>query len=79
MEKHTKIIFILITMIAIFLVECANQLPPDGGEVDTIPPEIIEVYPADGTVNFSDDYLNQIYYLLYQPLVLKTLHHLEQA
>ncbi len=35
---------------------CANQLPPGGGEVDKIPPKIIETYPADGTTNFNDDY-----------------------
>jgi hypothetical protein len=39
-----------------FLAGCANQLPPDGGEVDTTPPEIIFVYPEDGTTNFSDSY-----------------------
>lgn len=35
---------------------CANQLPPTGGEVDKIPPEIEEVFPADGTINFNEDY-----------------------
>lgn len=35
---------------------CANQLPPTGGEPDKIPPEIVEVYPIDGTTKFSDDY-----------------------
>lgn len=43
-------------MLAFVLSECANQLPPGGGEVDTIPPKIIEVYPEDGTTNFKDDY-----------------------
>lgn len=43
-------------MLAFVLSECANQLPPGGGEVDTIPPRIIEVYPEDGTTNFKDDY-----------------------
>ncbi|MGB5530883.1 MAG: Ig-like domain-containing protein [Ignavibacteriaceae bacterium] len=38
------------------MIKCANQLPPTGGEVDKIPPEIIEVYPADGTINFEEDY-----------------------
>ncbi len=41
----------------LLLLKCANQLPPTGGEVDLIPPEIVEVYPVSGTVNFSDDYL----------------------
>ena len=53
-KRKLKNIFWII--IAFFLSECANQLPPDGGEVDTIPPKIIEVYPEDGTTNFKDDY-----------------------
>lgn len=32
---------------------CANQLSPPGGEVDTIPPKILETVPKDGTVNFT--------------------------
>ena len=43
-------------LISFLLSTCANQLPPGGGEVDKIPPEIVEVYPVDGTTNFSDDY-----------------------
>ena len=43
-------------LISFFFSTCANQLPPGGGEVDKIPPEIVEVYPVDGTTNFSDDY-----------------------
>ncbi len=44
-------------LIAAFIFsECANQLPPSGGEIDTIPPKIMEAYPEDGTVNFTDDY-----------------------
>lgn len=39
-----------------FVVSCANQLPPEGGEIDTTPPEIISTYPEDGTINFSDNY-----------------------
>ncbi len=35
---------------------CANQLPPDGGPVDKTPPQIMDVYPADGTTNFHDDH-----------------------
>ena len=40
-----------------FLISCANQLPPGGGEVDTVPPEIIFSYPENGTTNFKDDYI----------------------
>lgn len=35
---------------------CANQLPPSGGPLDKEPPEIIKIYPADGTINFNDNY-----------------------
>lgn len=34
--------------------QCANQLPPGGGEVDRIPPEIIETNPESGTINFHE-------------------------
>ncbi|MBK9099421.1 MAG: Ig-like domain-containing protein [bacterium] len=50
----STLIFVLLSFILI--IRCANQLPPSGGEVDKIPPEIAEVYPADGTVNFKDNY-----------------------
>ncbi|HCY77316.1 MAG TPA: hypothetical protein DHV28_15475 [Ignavibacteriales bacterium] len=40
-----------------FLAGCANQLPPGGGEVDKIPPEIIYSYPETGTINFKDDHI----------------------
>jgi hypothetical protein len=36
------------------LAGCAGQRPPEGGPLDTVPPEIISVYPAPNTVNFSD-------------------------
>lgn len=39
---------------ALTLVSCANQLPPDGGPIDTIPPTIISTYPAPYTVHFDD-------------------------
>ena len=49
-----KIIFYIIL---IFLSGCANQVPPGGGEPDRIPPEVVEIYPPDGTINFDDDYM----------------------
>ncbi len=53
--KNTRtLIFLLLSFI--FLIKCANQLPPTGGEVDKIPPEIEEVYPPDGTINYDEDY-----------------------
>ena len=50
---YTIFFFILLSFI---LLKCANQLPPTGGDVDRIPPEIEEVYPADGTTNYDEDY-----------------------
>ena len=52
-NKKNTLIFLLLSFI---LIKCANQLPPTGGEVDKIPPEIEEVFPADGTINFKEDY-----------------------
>ncbi len=37
--------------------KCANQLPPGGGAIDTIPPKIVDVYPINGTTKFSDDHI----------------------
>jgi hypothetical protein len=53
-NNRIKNFFIL--LISLFLSTCANQLPPGGGEVDTIPPEIVEYYPQDGTTNYDEDY-----------------------
>lgn len=36
---------------------CANQMAPTGGEVDKIPPEIIESFPKNRTTNFSDNFI----------------------
>lgn len=34
---------------------CAGQRPPEGGPVDSTPPEIISVYPAPQTTHFNDN------------------------
>ena len=52
-NKKSTLIFVLLSFI---LIKCANQLPPPGGEPDKIPPTITEVYPADGTINYSKNY-----------------------
>ena len=52
-NRTITLIFILLSFI---LIKCANQLPPAGGEVDKIPPSIIEVYPPDGTTNYDENY-----------------------
>ncbi|MFA6456520.1 MAG: Ig-like domain-containing protein [Bacteroidota bacterium] len=38
----------------ILLAGCAGQRPPEGGPVDTVPPEIISVFPQPNTVNYSE-------------------------
>ncbi|MDP2362226.1 MAG: Ig-like domain-containing protein, partial [Ignavibacteria bacterium] len=40
-----------------FLISCANQLPPGGGEVDNIAPEIISSFPGNGTINYDKDFI----------------------
>lgn len=59
MVKRTaeKIKYILFLFLGIILSNCANQLPPGGGEVDKIPPVVTETYPENGTTNFHDDYI----------------------
>lgn len=57
MEKITKIKLAGFALFVCILFGCANQQPPMGGPVDQIPPEIVEVYPENGTTNFSDDYI----------------------
>lgn len=39
--------------IVLLLAGCAGQQVPDGGPVDTVPPEIVSVFPFPGTVNFT--------------------------
>ncbi len=53
---HKKLKEILLLLIAFLFSTCANQLPPGGGEVDKIPPEIVEFYPEDATTNYDEDY-----------------------
>ncbi len=53
MAKEQKLILLLTALFAlIFFLRCASQLPPDGGEIDKIPPKIIEVVPENGTINY---------------------------
>ncbi|MGE5456761.1 MAG: Ig-like domain-containing protein [Methanococcaceae archaeon] len=54
--NSAKIKNITLFLVLLFLSGCANQLPPGGGDIDRIPPEIISSYPKDGTTNFSDNY-----------------------
>ena len=54
-KQSIKIIFIFFSVS--FLFSCANQLPPGGGDIDKIPPEIIYSYPQTGMINFKDDHI----------------------
>jgi|CZKP01.1.fsa_nt_gi hypothetical protein len=49
-----KYFFLLI--LGLLLSDCANQLPPNGGEIDKVPPVITEISPPDGTTNYKEDY-----------------------
>lgn len=55
MVKKPELVLLLITII--ILTGCANQMAPVGGEVDKIPPEVIESYPKNRTTNFKESYL----------------------
>jgi len=51
-----KLILILIfplTIAALFLT-CANQVPPTGGPVDNIPPEVISAFPAPDSTGIQE-------------------------
>ena len=58
MVKSTikKLIYFLSILSSIYLMSCANQQPPGGGPLDTESPEILEVFPVNGTTNFSENY-----------------------
>ena len=48
---------LMLIVISLLLINsCAHQLPPGGGEVDMIPPEVVEIYPSDGKINYDDNY-----------------------
>ncbi len=57
MAKKSKLVFRVITIGALILfTRCANQLPPGGGEPDTTPPQVLELFPVNGTTNFHENY-----------------------
>ncbi len=55
MANKSKIIFSV--LILLFLSSCANQLPPGGGEVDKVPPRIIESIPENGATSYLENYI----------------------
>lgn len=50
-----RLIFYLTSLF--ILVSCANQMSPPGGDIDRVPPEVIDTYPNNGTIFFNDDYI----------------------
>ncbi len=52
-----KIRYLFLLLPAIILYGCANQLPPGGGEIDKIPPKIVETYPENGTTSYDEEYI----------------------
>jgi hypothetical protein len=44
-------------LFALTLAGCANQMPPPGGEVDKIPPEVVEMIPQNGSTNYRENYV----------------------
>ncbi len=57
MAKKSKLNFVLTILALVVIISgCANQIAPGGGEIDRVPPQIIEVAPLNGAVNFSDDH-----------------------
>ncbi len=54
-RKEIKTLFLFSLLILLFN-GCANQLPPGGGDIDRTPPEIVSVYPVDGTINYKENY-----------------------
>lgn len=50
-----KLTALVITIL--FFAGCAGQRPPEGGPLDTVPPEIISVYPAPNTTHFTDNHI----------------------
>lgn len=53
-KNNFRTIFIAITVL--LFTRCASQLPPGGGEIDKVPPEIIHVFPKPGTINYTDNF-----------------------
>jgi len=53
----TKILqLILLAIITIFVVRCANSITaPSGGPKDLTPPEVVETHPKNGAANFKTD------------------------
>ncbi len=51
----TRLIIATFSIVVFFLYGCAGQRPPEGGPIDTEPPQIISVYPTPQTTNFTEN------------------------
>lgn len=54
---NTRYFLSVLSILVLLLAGCANQLPPTGGDIDKVPPEIITHFPQNGTINFDENYL----------------------
>ena len=59
MKKYLK--YIMFSMMILLISNCANQQPPPGGPKDTEPPEVLDVYPKNGTLNFRDHHFEIVF------------------
>jgi len=50
LKLFINISFLIIS--AIIFVSCANQLPPNGGDVDRLPPKAVSIIPPNGSINY---------------------------
>ena len=57
MAKKSKLVLLIsLTAVSFILTGCANQMSPGGGDADTVPPQIIELFPENGTTNYHENY-----------------------
>ena len=58
MDKFQRLLILFVGIVpALLALSCANQVPPEGGPIDTSPPEIISTYPPPYTLFYSDHVL----------------------
>lgn len=52
MRNLKRSLVILAILVPVFLIRCANIVPPNGGPKDTIPPVLVSAIPPDSSLNF---------------------------
>ena len=50
---HTNVFGVGVAALLFMMSGCAGERAPEGGPVDTTPPEITDVYPPPNTTEFS--------------------------